>query len=315
MLRIDKSSRCPSTKIFMRTNAIAVIMLAFLSIIPAAGVFAAGSQFFQYRGHDYYVVDGNDNTMDTGNKVCDEAGKKCDGYTDFDTEACQYFHPYASVTQSMSGSKSGFYCNGGPQDGLACANSANNCQVCPTCNVNADCDTRIGDQYGEMYVDCGLSQPVSLEIPALRIPLQNTTGLWSQFVDFINKIFSWISSRLPNVWNSISSFFAEKQIPQQIQDIINGNSLNISIPPDSQACEFVQTNVHLVTCGAYGAADNFCAITMQSPDARSLSCQDNGAIVCDVPCKTTPAHQPIKTCPFDNDRMRGNQAPPLGLCN
>ncbi|MDO8625115.1 MAG: hypothetical protein Q7R47_03460, partial [Candidatus Diapherotrites archaeon] len=113
---------------------------------------------YTYNGKTYYIVSGGNPAMNTGTKVCASVGKTCVGYTANTNAVCQYFHPTASVTTSVNGSKAGFYCNGPPQTGLACGASYNNCQVCPACNVNATCDEDIGGLFREMYVECAGAQ-------------------------------------------------------------------------------------------------------------------------------------------------------------
>ena len=119
---------------------------------------AGGKGSYTYNGKTYYVVTSTDSSLDTGNEVCASVGKKCVGYTGYATDICKYFHPDATVTTTVNGSKAGFYCNGPPQTGLACGTSFNNCQICPACNVNMDCSTPIGNLFREMYVECGTGQ-------------------------------------------------------------------------------------------------------------------------------------------------------------
>ncbi len=110
----------------------------------------------------YYKVLSTDATLNTGNKVCAAVGKSCIGYTNHGSNAvCTAFHPTAKNVKSVNGSKAGFYCNGAPQKGLACEKMKDTCQVCPTCNVNADCGTDISQQFREMYVECGATLPKS----------------------------------------------------------------------------------------------------------------------------------------------------------
>ena len=138
----------------MKITKISLISFAvLLSIILATNVLAV-LKSTTYNGKTYYVVTSTDTSEDTGNEVCTKIGKVCVGYTAFTTDVCKKFHPDASVTTSVHGSKVGFYCNGPPQKGLACENSYNNCQICPACNVNADCNFEIGGLFREMYVEC-----------------------------------------------------------------------------------------------------------------------------------------------------------------
>ncbi|MDO8646941.1 MAG: hypothetical protein Q7R70_00810 [Candidatus Diapherotrites archaeon] len=123
------------------------------------------------NGKTYCVVSSTDSSKNTGNKVCKSFGKTCVGYTDFSNESCKSFHPTASATTSVNGSKAGFYCNGPPQTGLACEKAANNCQVCPACNVNADCDYDISGFFREMFVECSSGDSSSFTVPSSIIIL------------------------------------------------------------------------------------------------------------------------------------------------
>ncbi|GEM_PF-3421229 len=119
---------------------------------PANQPGAQGS--YTFNGKTYYVVRSDAPNGNTGNEVCQSIGKTCVGYTAFTSDVCKYFHPSASVTTTVNGSKAGFYCNGPPQTGLACGSSFNNCQICPQCNVNVTCGEEIGGLFREMYVEC-----------------------------------------------------------------------------------------------------------------------------------------------------------------
>lgn len=117
---------------------------------------ASSSTGYNYNGKKYYVVKSDDPNKNTGNKVCASQGKTCVGYTAHTTAVCQQVHPNSKVvSNSVNGSKAGYYCNGSPQTGLACESTYDTCQVCPACNVNVDCATEIGTQFREMYVECG----------------------------------------------------------------------------------------------------------------------------------------------------------------
>ena len=143
-------------------------MLSLLTVCTLAGIFtfasvsAAAPASVQSGGKTYYMVNGLDTKMDSGNEVCSSIGKKCVGYTSLSSNTvCKMFHPKAKDLKSVNGSKSGFFCNGAPQKGLACEKTMNTCQVCPTCNVNADCSTAIGQQFREMYVECAAASSSS----------------------------------------------------------------------------------------------------------------------------------------------------------
>ena len=130
-----------------------IISLTVFVILLASFTYAVSSPV-TYNGKQYYIVTSTDQSEDTGAEVCAKVGKTCVGYTAYTTDVCKSFHPSASATTSVHGSKSGFYCNGPPQTGLACESSYNNCQICPACNVNADCNFQIGGLFREMYVEC-----------------------------------------------------------------------------------------------------------------------------------------------------------------
>jgi hypothetical protein len=177
-----------------------ILGLLFISFfIFSAGSVLAAVQHYEYNGRDYYIVDGNNPNLNSGNRVCTSVGKTCYGYTDLDTNVCKYFHPSASVIQSYNGSKSGFYCNGTPQTGLACAPYKNNCQVCPACNVNADCNFQIGGLFREMYVDCGPSatpaQVVTktlVQTKTVVIPVVSKGGWLQSFISYLHNLWALI---------------------------------------------------------------------------------------------------------------------------
>src|SRR5512136_1324031 len=88
-----------------------------------------------YQGKYYYKVNSADPTEDTGAEVCVKAGTPYVGFTALTTDVCKLFHPSATVTSGVDGSRSGFYCNGPPQTGK-CAKETNTCDICPACNLN-----------------------------------------------------------------------------------------------------------------------------------------------------------------------------------
>ncbi len=139
------------------------------------------SNCYTYNGKTYCVVKAGTST-NTGDKSCAAAGKTCVGYTAYTTDVCKYFHPDASVTTSVNGSKAGFYCNGPPQTGLACANAYNNCQVCPACNVNVTCGEDIGNLFREMYVECSGSG-ATVNAPSISGGSQLVSFLMTLFKD------------------------------------------------------------------------------------------------------------------------------------
>lgn len=88
-------------------------------------------------------------------------------------------------------------------------------------------------------------------------------------------------------------------------------SFDIGEYPGYKVCEFYQTNKKLVTCAAYNGGDTFCVTTLGSNKAKAEKCEENGIVVCSVPCADA---QLLKMCPFDNARPRGSQAAPLDFC-
>lgn len=273
------------------------ILLIFVIILSFAIAVNAISQSFRYQGGEYYVVTSTDSSEDTGNEVCDKVGKKCVGYTAYTTDVCEYFHPDASTYSSLDGDKSGVYCDGPPQTGV-CAGESNTCHACPQCILTVDCSTPIGNLYREMYVECsGQSKTWSLQ-------------------DF----FSAISSFFKQLFTKFSFFMRQNRT---ITSIV---SVQIGPYPDKWACEFFQipwpgVNKKHVSCpyetpGAAinEAANEFCRTVMSSVFAEAEVCDENGIIVCTHPCPPNPPHIIPSRCAFDNDRPRGNQAPPLNWC-
>lgn len=80
-------------------------------------------------------------------------------------------------------------------------------------------------------------------------------------------------------------------------------------------CDFYNAPTkQIVTCGAHNAADTFCANAMGSRDARAIACDDDGQVLCSVPCGVHSAVKQMNRCAFDINRARGTQAPPVGSC-
>ena len=264
-------------------------------VLFAAQSASAAPASVNYNGKTYYMVNGLDPKMDSGNEVCGSIGKKCVGYTHQGTNAvCKLFHPNAKTLVSVNGSKSGFFCNGAPQKGLACEKTMNTCEVCPACNVNADCTTAIGQQFREMYVECGGNVVSSRRSLGRRTSSSKRAGTYGVLP-------------LPR-----SSSRAGGQDPR------------IGQYPGKVICEFYQvtkpgdyakSNKKLVTCGAYKAADNFCVIAMQSQYAKAERCEDQGIIICSNPCNPPTYQLPLQRCAADNDRPRGINAPPYKFCS
>ncbi|MDO8523492.1 MAG: hypothetical protein Q7S12_04430 [bacterium] len=289
-------------------------IFAVILVVLATGIAAyAASEPYNYKGYDYYVVNGNDSAMNSGAKVCANVGKQCVGYTANTNDVCGYFHSSASKTTSVNGSKAGFYCDGSPQKGLACENNKNNCQICPNCNVNADCNTQIGDQFREMYIECASGDKDLIEEVVVK------SSIWQRVFSIPGRWWGGMRSAVARSFD----FFREKlgrltmkQIIRAVVEVDGPNGkVRADISEDSYVCEFYQKNKKLATCGALAAADNFCVTAMNSRFATAALCQDDGVIVCSNPCTTNPQQIKPKQCAFDNDRVRGKQASPLDFCN
>jgi hypothetical protein len=259
-----------SAAVLTVASSVAVAVAAPAITLPS---YSAGNK-------TYYAVKANDPTGNTGNKVCQKLGRSCVGYTLNNTNACKFFHPTAKTLRSVNGSKAGFYCDGAPQKGLACEKMKNTCEVCPNCNVNLACDTDLTtmNQFREAYVECG--------------------GLL-------------VSSSAKSSATTKSTAYGAPQNPQSSN---NG----IGSYPNKKVCEFYQptgptakvvSNKKLVTCSAPFAADNFCKTTMGSRLAKSEKCEDNGVIVCSIPCSAT-----LSRCSADVNRPRGVNALTIDSC-
>jgi len=138
----------------MGASILLKIVLLFPLLVPAA--FAAlPSSYGPYyvNGVAYYVVNGSNPSLNTGTAVCAAAGLKCVGYTDKTTAVCSAVHPSAAVVQSVNGSSTGYYCNGPPQTG-ECSFRYNTCDICPACNVNANCNFTVSGLFRQMFVQC-----------------------------------------------------------------------------------------------------------------------------------------------------------------
>lgn len=295
-----------------------VILLAMSVIALSAGVALAQAapRSVEVGGKTYYVVTSADQAMDTGNEVCKLVGATCVGYTGTTNETCQKANPSAATKSDLNGTKAGFYCDGAPQGGV-CANEKNTCHICPACNVGADCTTQIGDLYREMYVECSGGQ-----VPVVTTTTTTTTiaepgfwesvfaipgRWWSSFNDIVARAFDFFREKLGRLtMKQIARVTIQVQGPD--------GTVSADIPEDSYVCEFYQQNKKMVTCGALPAADSFCVEAMQSRFAIAALCQDDGIIICSNPCTTNPVQIMPKQCAFDNDRTRGNQAPPLDFC-
>lgn len=153
----------------MRQFLVPSLALAAAGVLAVSSVLAA-PLILRHQGKAYYVVSGNNRAFDTGTEVCRSVGKTCVGYTANTTALCRQLHPTAKAVTTIQGSKSGFYCDGRPQTGV-CSTTKNSCLVCPTCKVNAGCDTEIGSQFKEMYVECADIAP-----PMIRT--KSSSSIW-----------------------------------------------------------------------------------------------------------------------------------------
>lgn len=255
-------------------SASALTVASTIAVAAAASALTLPS--YSAGGKSYFVVKANDPSMNTGKKVCAAVGRSCIGYTSTSTDACKYFHPTAKTLRSVNGSKSGFFCDGAPQKGLACENVKNTCEVCPSCNVNLTCDTDLTsmNQFREAYVECGA-------------PVASTS--------------------------TSSKAYGVPPLPSN-----SSSSTSSDLYPKKQVCEFYQptspnakvvSNKKQVSCKAYRAADTFCMLSMGSRLAKAEKCEDNGQIVCSIPCGITLAR-----CSADINRPRGVNAPPIVSC-
>jgi hypothetical protein len=107
-------------------------------------------------------------------------------------------------------------------------------------------------------------------------------------------------------------WFGMKSARTDVTDSCGGTETTTEYPR-YKVCEFYQApkvTKKLVTCSAYKAGDTFCATSMGTADAKSLKCDNDGIVICAVPCsKKAPSR-----CAADINRPRGNNAPPLDYC-
>jgi hypothetical protein len=127
--------------------------IILIIVLAAASIVSAVSNPASYNGKTYYIVTSLDPTEDSGDEVCAKVGLVCVGYTEPSTAVCRIFHPNAADTSSMSGDRSGVYCNGPPQAGV-CSTKSNTCHSCPACTATVSCDQAVGGLYREMFVEC-----------------------------------------------------------------------------------------------------------------------------------------------------------------
>jgi hypothetical protein len=264
-------------------------LFSFSIVAISAAFFATSASAlpgtYLYKGKTYVMVSATDRSANTGNKACAAIGMKCVGYTAFNNDVCKAFHPRARTLVSVNGSKAGFFCDGAPQRGLACERAKNTCQVCPACNVNVDCTTDITsmNQFRETYAECAkvvVKSSSSKSVPKRMLSSSKKTGYGAP--------------KLPPAGSTIGNF------------------------PGKKVCEFyqatppgqpVRATKKLVTCAAYKAGDTFCALVMGSRLAKAEKCEENGIVVCSVPCSVN-----ILRCAADINRPRGVNAAPLSFC-
>lgn len=261
-------------------GAVALFVGASL-IIPAL---AATPTSKTYQGKTYYAVKANDGTMNTGKKVCALVGRSCIGYTALGTNAvCKLFNPNARTLVSVNGSKSTFYCDGAPQKGLACERTLKTCQVCPACNVNLDCNTDLTsmNQFREAYVECGA---------------------------LIRSSSSKSSARRRS---SSSKPYKPPEKPKEDTKAYPGKVMCEFYQPTGPTAT-VKSNKKLVTCGSPGAGDRYCKLVMNSIYAKAEKCEENGVVICTIPCDRQQT--PLSRCAADINRPRGVNAPPINGC-
>jgi hypothetical protein len=256
-----------------------------------AGATSAPAASVQFNGNTYYIVNGNNPNLNTGNKVCASVGKQFLGYKSINTNGvCQVAHPTARTLVSVNGSKAGFYCNGAPQQGLACAAYKNTCEVCPNCNLNeaADGNQSITQHFAEMYVWCGTASSSSSSrmtgaygVPTLPMRASSARSL------SLPKSSSRFTLPTSSARFSLPTSSARFTIPGTSSAAATGKV----------SCTFSQKPLKKVTCAAYQAANTFCVIAMQSTKAYSTMCQENGSVVCVLPC-SAPGSQNLKTCAY-----------------
>ncbi len=143
----------------MRTTA-SVLALSLLLLAAPAFAAKAGDRY-QLGGKNYYLVDGNNPNMNSGDRVCQSLGLKCAGYTAHTSKLCKNFHPDAKTDYgTVNGSSAEFYCDSKERHDIACQNEANTCLSCAACGINATCSDQVDYHFAEMYVECvGTSTP------------------------------------------------------------------------------------------------------------------------------------------------------------
>ena len=270
------------------------VSACFMGVAAFASIGSAAVPSVQFNGNTYYQVDGNNPAMDTGKEVCASMGKQCLGYKSVNTNSiCKLFHPTAKELVSVNGSKAGFYCNGAPQQGLACAPYKNTCEVCPACNLNeaATCDQPIGQHFKEMYVWCGSAGSAMTPSPmygALPMPKVNLLSDPNNCGRAGNKC--------PVGAVCTNGVCARRITPPAPAPASN-----------SVTCTFSNTPLKKVTCTAYKAGDTFCAIAMQSTQAKAVIC-NNQTVSCTLPCSAPFAYN-LRQCAYGGVKSGNCPAP------
>ncbi len=155
----------------MKKYVLLVLLVVFSTAVLAV------SNPVTVGGKTYYKVTSTDPTEDTGNEVCTKLGKVCVGYTDTTSNVCKQFNPRATVSSSLSGDKSGVYCDGSPQGGV-CSTKKQTCHTCPACTVSVQCNQPIGGLYREMYVEC--ANPSQGNTCSVSLSAKNTQGFFNE---------------------------------------------------------------------------------------------------------------------------------------
>lgn len=300
-------------------------ILAFAGMFLMSSTGSAAPASVNVNGKIYYIVNGNDPTMDTGAEVCASVGKICKEYGTIATNAvCVKFHPTARAMSMLDGSKAEFFCDGAPQTGV-CGNPnmKNVCGVCPKCNLNeaSTCNQPIGRHFREMYVECATPLIRKSSSSKKYSSSRRSSSKHSSSVRRSSSSRSGRSSSQRVIYTPPTR--AGTYGPLPVPGIPTGGDPRIGTYPGKVICEFYQmanpgdyakSNKKLVTCAAYRAADQYCTIAMQSQYARAERCDENGIVICSNPCKPPTYQLPISRCAFDNDRPRGSQAAPLSFC-
>lgn len=118
---------------------------------------------------------------------------------------------------------------------------------------------------------------------------------------FVKKVYGFVTQPL-------GRFFAGRALPA----LPSGQT--VTPQPGYRVCDFYQDTKKIVTCSAYKAADTFCVVTMQTTSAKAFKCEENGQVICGIPCQLPFGQIQPNQCPFEVSRQRGVQAPPIDSC-